>query len=175
MPDERLIHRTVGHSLKFNKLTDFERLVWLMYKLAADDFGVMKFSAITIQESADWLAMKPTKAVQRSLERIREVGLVQTFTHQDRLYCYQWDWQTWQKITHPRKTKQPLPDTEFSRDRNTQWLFDHHPDGGKLSSWQHPDLRPKKAVSAPGENRESAGNAPVLFPSQSRPVFVGSG
>jgi hypothetical protein len=99
MPDDRLIHKTVGHSGKINRLTDFEKLVWLIYKLAADDFGVMRFSAITLQEAAEWLAKRPFKTVQRALEAVRDVGLVQTFTHQDRIYCYQWDWQTWQKIT----------------------------------------------------------------------------
>lgn len=156
MPDDRLIHRALGHSAKVNSLTDFERLVWLVYKLASDDFGVMRFSAVTLQEAADWLERKPSRLVQAALERVRLTGLVQTFEHQGRQYCYQADWQTWQKITHPRQTKQPAPPLE-ALDRNTLWLFSHHPKGGKLPSWKPSDDW-KKTGSLLDLNRKETGN-----------------
>lgn len=140
MPDDRLIHLCMGHSDKVNALTDFERWVWLMYKLASDDFGIMRFSPDTLQEAAEWLSVKPDRVVLRGLERVRDVGLIQTFEHQRRTYCYQWNWQTWQKIAYPRPTRQPLPPQELivTCDENTRWLFTHHPKGGKMKSWQAP-------------------------------------
>lgn len=148
MPDDRLIHLCLGHSAKVNALNDFERLVWLMYKLASDDFGVMRFSPDTLRESAEWLSLKTDRVVLKALERVREVNLIQTFKHQGRIYCYQWDWQTWQKIAYPRSTKQPTPPPELlaTCDANTRWLFHHHPDGGKLKHWR----APKDSDSIPG-------------------------
>lgn len=162
MPDDRLIHLTLGHSEKINGLTDFERLVWLMYKLASDDFGVMRFSAVTLRESADWLSHKPERLVQRALDEVRKVGLVQSFEHQRRTYCYQWDWQKWQKISYPRPTIQPAPPAEML-DRDTQWLMSHHPRGGKIHSWK----APKEFVNLPrvilGTFPETSQNFPRTF------------
>lgn len=163
MPDDRLIHLALGHSQKINALTDFERLVWLMYKLAADDFGVMRFSSAPLQDAADWLEQKPSKVVQRGLDRVRDVQLVATFEHQGRAFCYQPDWQTWQKILYPRSTKQPAPPLD-ALDLNTRWLFQHHPEGAKLSAWQHPDLRDK--------SRKIPGKIPESAPELSSPVLV---
>lgn len=176
MPDDRLIHLCFGHSEKINSLTDFERGVWLLYKLSADDFGIMRFSAATLREAADWLNAKPERVVLRALERVQRVGLFQTFEHQRRTYCYQWDWQSWQKITHPRQTKQPLPPADIIETccKHTQWLFSHHPIGGKLTSWKAPAQKPgatpeEKPEVTPGVRTSSdssdSGN-------DSRPVFV---
>jgi hypothetical protein len=137
MPDDRLIHRAFGHSEKVNSLTDFEKLVWLMYKLASDDFGVMVFSASPVRAAATFLDKKPERIVLRALHTVRDVGLVSVFPHQGSDYLYQFDWQEWQKITHPRGTKQPAPPLHLLK-RHTQWLFAHHPDGGKLQSWKAP-------------------------------------
>ena len=153
MPDDRLFHLALGHSEKVNRLTDFERGVWFIYKLAADDFGVMRYSALPLQDAARWLEQKTAKVVLRALERLCEVGLIAKFTHQGQVYVYQHDWQTWQKITHPRQTKQPRPDAR-SLDDNTRWLFHHHPQGGKLKGWKLPeDFR-----FPPEENRKDSGN-----------------
>jgi hypothetical protein len=173
MPDERLIHRACGHSEKVTALTDFERLVWLGYKLASDDFGVMRFSPTPLQAAALWLENRPEKVVQRALDRVLEVGLIRVFDHQGRPFCYQHDWQTWQKITHPRQTKQPRPPGD-DFDLNTQWLFQHHPKGAKLTSWQHPDERPK-AGKIPGKHPDDSRNPPGKLPEDSRPVFVDVG
>jgi hypothetical protein len=161
MPDDRLIHLTIGHSDKINILTDFEKLVWLIYKLASDDFGVMRFSPVALQDAADWLEARPARVVERALQRVIDVGLIHAFGHQGRIYVYQFDWQTWQKITHPRKTKQPAPPLDIL-DRNTQWLFAHHPDGGKLKGWKAPeDFResvPEKTGSKPELLRVATGS-----------------
>jgi hypothetical protein len=129
----------------------------MAYKLASDDFGVMRYSATPLQDMARWLERKPAKTVLRALEAVIGVGLVATFDHQDERYVFQADWQTWQKITHPRQTKQPAP-ADLALDRNTLWLFSHHPKGGKLTSWK-PSEDWKKTGSLMELNRESTGSA----------------
>lgn len=170
MPDERLFHLALGHSNKVNQLTDFERWVWAIYKLASDDFGVMRFSPTPLKEAADFLEAKSDRLVQRGLEVVRDVGLILTFEHQSRVYCFQRDWQTWQKITHPRATMQPAPPLDIV-DLNTQWLLTLHPKGGKLTSWQHPDNR-KKTGSSSEVVRENSRKTSEVLPEKSSPVFV---
>jgi hypothetical protein len=109
VPDDRLFHKRLGHSAKVNNLTDFEHLVWMQFILSADDFGVMRFSAVTLQADSDRLATRSTKVVQRALERVRDAGLMQTFEHQGRTYGFQPDWQDYQKVKHPRQTINPRP------------------------------------------------------------------
>lgn len=108
MPDYRLVHRRALRGDKIAKLTDFERGVWLAYLLIADDYGVMPFDAGELAK-AIWLKGKPQKTVQRAFERVREVGLIQTWTHQGQPYCYAHDWQEWQNVRHPRGTIEPCP------------------------------------------------------------------
>jgi hypothetical protein len=174
MPDDRLIHKAFGQSEKVSRLTDFERLVWLVYKVAADDFGVMRFSAITLQDGARFLEQRPAKQVMRALESVRDVALILTFEHQDRTYCFDPVWQTWQKITHPRQTKQPIPPADRC-DLNTQFLLTYHPTGGKLSSWQHPSLRPKKGGSPPEVLPVQTGSAHGVDRESSRLLVVDVG
>ena len=129
MPDDRLFHKRLGHSEKVCELTDFEDLVWRQFILSADDFGVMRFSAITVQADNDRMARKPLKTVQRALERVRDLGLIRTFQHQGRTYCYQHDWQNHQRVKHPRQTINPKPDDELLRNCSaaTQALFVYWP------------------------------------------------
>lgn len=108
MPDYRLIHRRALRGEKLAKLTDFERGVWLAYLLIADDYGVMPFDAGELSR-AIWLKGKPQKAVQKALERVRDVGLIRTWVHQGATYCYAYDWQEWQNVRHPRGTIEPCP------------------------------------------------------------------
>lgn len=128
MPNDRLFHKRAGHSAKVNSLTDFEELAWRYYIESADDFGVMRFSAITLQADHDRMARKPAKTVQRALARVEAVGLIKTFEHQKRTYCYQPDWQDWQKIDYPRATISPKPPTDELSDK-TRELFAKHPGG----------------------------------------------
>ncbi len=49
----------------------------------------------------------------KALERVRDVGLIQTWTHQGAAYCYACDWQEWQNVRHPRGTIEPCPPAEI--------------------------------------------------------------
>lgn len=128
MPDDRLIHRRAIRGEKIGALTDFERGVWLAYQLISDDYGVMLFSAVELQR-AIWLEHRPRKVVQAGFQRVVDVGLIQTFQAQGRTYVYQQDWQTWQRVKHPRATIEPCPppDVLLLCDKKTQELFSAHP------------------------------------------------
>ena len=127
MPDYRLIHRRALRGEKVGLLTDFERGVWLAYLLIADDYGVMPFDAGELARAV-WLKGKPQKTIQKALERVRDVGLIQTWTHQGAPYCYACDWQEWQNVRHPRGTIEPCPPAEIlSRCKpKTRELFAAH-------------------------------------------------
>lgn len=128
MPDDRLIHKRVGHSEKLNALSDFEYIVWQAYVLSSDDFGVLRFAAAPLQADHTRLETRAAKQVQKALERVRDVGLIFTFDHQGRTYCAQHDWQDWQKIEYPRTTIQPQPPSE-KLTQKTRELFAKHPGG----------------------------------------------
>ena len=61
MPDDRLFHKKLGHSVKVNSLTADEEIVWRTYVLAADDFGVMRFSADPLRDAHERLQNGPEK------------------------------------------------------------------------------------------------------------------
>lgn len=109
MAGERFLHPECGHSDKVNLLTDLEYRVWTVYILTADDFGVMRMSAITVQAACDALSVKPSKVIQRCLQRLVDVGLLMDFEHQKRQYLCQWDWATWQPMRFVRESMQPVP------------------------------------------------------------------
>lgn len=134
MPADRLFHPKLGHSRKIALLTDGEFRVWAQYILSSDDFGVMRFSAVTLQADNDALNARPQRIVQRAFARLVAVGLLHDFEHQGRAYVYQHDWQDWQKIEYPRATIEPVPTetalgtcTEITRE-----LFGKHPGGVRL-------------------------------------------
>jgi hypothetical protein len=131
LPDDRFLHRRAGHSEKVNLLTDLEFRVWTQYLLSADDFGVMRFSAITVQSDNDHLENRPMRVIQRCLDALVKAGLLRTFEHQRRAYLYQADWQDWQKVSYPRSTTQPKPpDADLANcSQTTQLLFMMHPGG----------------------------------------------
>jgi hypothetical protein len=128
LPDDRMIHRRMLRGERIGILTDFERGVWLAYELIADDFGVMRLSAVDLQR-AIWLEKKPRKTVQRGFENLVTVKLINAFVDGDRRYVYQPDWQYWQKVKHPRATIEPCPpiDELEKCDLATQQLFQKHP------------------------------------------------
>ena len=126
MPADRLLHPRLGHSAKVTALSDLEFRVWLTYQLAADDYGVMRLSSVTIQACDDSLAARPAKQIDAALKRLVLVGLVRTFDHQGRTYAYQPTWQNYQRVKHPRDTMQPAPPVEQCTPA-TQKLIANHP------------------------------------------------
>lgn len=113
MPVFRLFWPQLGHGEKVSQLSYLERTVWGTYVLTADDFGVMRFSVITIQAADDKLSTESARKIEAALKKLAAVGLIRTFVHQGRTYCYQPDWQDYQKIEYPRETAQPsVPEDE---------------------------------------------------------------
>jgi hypothetical protein len=163
MPVDRFLHPRMGHSEKVNLLTDLEYRVWTQMLMSADDFGVLRASAVTLQADNDHLGNRTAKQVQACIDAVVKRGLFNTFDHQGRRYAYQPDWQKWQKVDYPRATLQPLPTTDALAlcDDVTRLLFDLHP-GGKGKRFAG---APKKSTGAPeispGEPETSTTNARV--------------
>jgi hypothetical protein len=109
MPADRMLHPRQGHSAKVSELSHLEYRVWLQSLLSADDFGVLRFSAVTLQADNDALAKTPAKLLDRALTRLVKIGLLFTFEHQGRIYACHPAWQDHQKIEYPRETIQPKP------------------------------------------------------------------
>jgi hypothetical protein len=112
MPDERFLHKRLGHSKKIKALTDFEFRVWTQYQLSADDCGVMRHSAVTIQADNSSLETRPAKSIMKALDRLVDIGLLLSFEHQGEHYVCQHDWQKYQKVRYPRTTIHPAPTSE---------------------------------------------------------------
>lgn len=134
MPADRLFHPRLGHSQKVLGLTLFERWVWVIYVLAADDFGVMRASATMLKSADDTLDAESDRKVMAALERLITSGLIRTFDHQGRRFVCQLDWQHYQKVEYPRETTNPKPPAAIleemaTRDEPTRRLFDKHPGG----------------------------------------------
>lgn len=92
-------------------LTDLEFRVWTQFLLSADDAGVMRQSALTIQADNDALAKRPMKMVEKALLALVTIGLLISFEHQGRKYVCDPRWQDFQKVRWP-KTVHPLPPAE---------------------------------------------------------------
>jgi hypothetical protein len=175
MADDRLFHKRLGHSEKVNALSAEEELVWRTYVQEADDFGVMLMSGIEIQRGHDRFRNMRTKVVQQMLDRVLTVGLLRAFEHQGRVYCYQIDWQTYQKVRYALGTINPRIPAALLQlcDLPTQWLHTLWPGAGgrgrKLSSWTPPDgwMPPSwtdRSVNVPATAVETV---PSTFPERS--------
>lgn len=136
MPDDRLIHKRLGHGRRATALTDFEFRVWITYILGADDFGVMRDNVIAFQHASEALAQKKPTAVKNGIDHVVSSGLIRRFEHQGQTYLYQHDWQSWEKVEYPRATDLPKPtaDALAGCDEPTQELFLKHPGGKRKES-----------------------------------------
>lgn len=109
MADGRIIHRKVGTGLRTCQLEHLEFRVWVQYELSADDCGVMRASASVLRADNPRLEQEPIKRIQAAIERLVEVELVSTFTHQGQRFIWQTDWQDFQGVRYPRASTNPLP------------------------------------------------------------------
>ncbi len=136
MPADRLLHPKQGHSRKVTLLTDLEYRVWIQYMLSADDFGVMRASAVTLQADSDALAAKKPKVIQNCLDSVVKSGLLTEFEHQGRRYVCQLDWQDWQHVGWPRATVNPPPpaDVIAKCSKKTREMFQRRLDKDSPSS-----------------------------------------
>lgn len=128
MPDDRMLHRCQGHSAKLAQCDHLTYRVWTQYLLSADDFGVMPDSAALIRGDNFALEQEPESAVVAALDFIKQIGLVESFTHQGRKYLCSLQWQNYQHVRFPRVSHYPVPPTEVLRkfSRETAELFERH-------------------------------------------------
>ena len=155
MPQDRLRSPRAGHGRKTTSLSDFEYRVWDQFQLSADDFGVMRLSALTVQNDNEALSQRPSGDIQEALERLIVVGLALTFEHQGRRYLCDPTWQSFQKVEYPRITMHPKPTapTLLRCDLATRGLFKRHPGGNtkrspKVSQTSSEDLQVSRARGA---------------------------
>lgn len=112
-------------------LSDLEFRVWSQYQLSADSFGVMRFSALQIQNDHAALERRPQKAIAAALEALVTVHLVESFQHQAARFICQLDWQDFQKRKFAKRTNLPKPPNEILERCSpwTRFLFQFHPGG----------------------------------------------
>ena len=109
MPADRLFHPRAGFSKKVSTLTDLQFRVWWTYQLAADDYGVMRRTAIAIQGANLALASRSKRSIDQAIDTLVTVGLLLAFEHQGEPFVSQSTWQDFQKIRYPRDTILPVP------------------------------------------------------------------
>ena len=77
--------------------------------LSADDFGILSFSAVSLQADNSALERRSARSILAALTLLVTCGLLRKFDHQRRAYVFQHDWQDWQKVRWPAKTIHPIP------------------------------------------------------------------
>lgn len=164
MPIDRFLHPRAGKSHKVSMLTDLEYRVWTQYLLSADDFGVMRGTAVAFQNDNDHLANRKPREVQRCIDALVKASLVRRFEHQGKPYLFQHDWQKWQKVEYPRATLEPMPpeDALAACDEDTRKLFALHPGGrGEKFTRRSGSVRKVPPEYSEGASETSATNARV--------------
>lgn len=154
MPVERFIHPRASRSKRVALLTDLEFRVWVQCLLSADDFGVMRASAVDLQSANDALHGRKAKVLTSALEQLLRAPLVLAFEHQGVRFLCQPKWQSFQKVEYPRHTDMPKPPEETLAlcDEATRALFAKYPGG------QRKDRRRSEGI--PNESQESAEGIP---------------
>jgi len=94
-------------------LSDLEYRVWTQYLLSADDFGVCPNDIDLFRADNPRLKQLPIRRLTDSVRRLVDINLAQQFDHQGQAYLYQWDWQDWQRIKHPRASTNPCPTADI--------------------------------------------------------------
>lgn len=145
-------------------LTDLEFRVWEQYQHSADDFGVMRMTALQIQSDNKALAKRPRSVIERALAEMVTVKLVEQFTHQQQDFLCQLDWQNFQKKSYTKHTQLPKPPAELLARMTplTQELMATHPGGGKV--------RDKKKPFIPEPFQESSRNVPETVQDNSKTI-----
>ena len=157
MAQDRLFHKRLGHGERVTKLTDFEYIGWQAYVLSADDFGVMRLSAVTLQADHDRLVKKSPGAIERALNRAVELGLLMAFEHQGRQYVCQPDWQDYQKIRFPARSTNPIPPADVLAKCTA--LTQVHFRSRSVSSPKSPRENVNPSIDLPHGNGNGNGNA----------------
>jgi len=164
MPAERFLHPRLARDARVARLTDLEARVFVEgYLLAADDFGVMRCSALPVQELNDALATRPARVIEQCLARLVAAGLLLTFEYQSRRYVCSADWQDDQRVRWPRATLNPAPPPEtLARcSAATQELFQSSDD-------KRPTASPEDYTSTSEALRENFRSASEVLPKDSQ-------
>ena len=174
MPQNRLLHQRAGHSVKVCALSDFEFRVWVQYLLSADDFGVLPMTAVAVQRDNDTLEARPGARIRRALQALVACGLLWTFTHQQKPYLYQPDWQDWQRVKWPGRTLHPCPPVG-TVSAATHQLLQAHPGGRSVPAAKDarsttdapPAPQPSTAEELPKNSQSTSAVLPKYFRSSS--------
>ena len=134
MPANRLLHKRAGAGERTNALTHLEFRAWIIYRLAADDFGVMRADISALIEAHPMLARVSARLLRAALERLVSSTLLGRFDAAGLTYVYSRDWQDFEKIEWPQVTTRPVPtpDVLAGCTPETQRLFAAWPGGKRV-------------------------------------------
>lgn len=120
-----MLHKRAGSGERTNALSNLEFRAWIIYRLAADDFGVMRCDIGALIEAHPYFATEKPRALRAALERLVNVGLLGRFESQGLTYVYSRDWQDFERIEWPSMTTKPPVPPEFLSNctADTQRLF----------------------------------------------------
>lgn len=166
MADDRIFSKSLGHGDRITMLSDLEFRVWSQYELSADDFGVMRFSVLQIQNDHAALAKRPQKAIQKALTALLSVGLVVGFSHQGQPFVCQLDWQNYQKKKYTKHTLLPKPPGDIL-DRCTSWtrhLFQFHPGGCSIPRFSESSEKISENIPKDSQNISPSRETLTLIP-----------